>query len=260
MAGPGPNPVFATMRHEMIMATMRTAGRASVSELADQLSVTTETIRRDLVALERTGVIRRVHGGAVLTTGGQGSVVVTVRTESEAWDSIARRALADVPEEGTVLLGQGAASRALARVLPLDLKLTVVTNDLVVAQLLAGHAGYQVLVTGGRLAPTGDALLGPTAEAAIAKFLVDVGFVEADGVGVTRGLTSDNEDDVALKAAIVSASRHTVALASSAAIGRELFQSFATGDDIDALITDQDADKVTVDALRGGGLNVVVTH
>jgi len=260
MAGPGPNPVFATMRHEMIMSTMRTAGRASVSELADQLSVTTETIRRDLVALERTGAIRRVHGGAVLTTSGSTTVVVTARTETEAWDAIARRALAEVPEEGTVLLGQGAATRALARILPLDLKLTIVTNDLLVAQLLSSHAGYQLLVTGGRLAPTGDALLGATAEASIAKFLVDVGFVEADGVGVTRGLTSENEDDVALKAAIVSASRKTVALASSTAIGRELFQSFATGDEIDLLVTDQEADKVTVDALRGGGLNVVVTH
>ena len=117
MAGPGPNPVFATMRHEMIMSTMRAAGRASVSELADQLAVTTETIRRDLVALERTGAIRRVHGGAVLTTSGQNSVVVDVRTESEAWDAIARRALAEVPQEGTVLLGQGAASREHALLL-----------------------------------------------------------------------------------------------------------------------------------------------
>jgi len=248
------------MRHEMIMTTMRSAGRASVSELADQLSVTTETIRRDLVALERTGAIRRVHGGAVLTTSGQGPVVVSLRSESEAWLAIARRALAEIPEEGTVLLSQGEASRALARILPLDLKLTVVTNDLVVAQLLANHGAYQVLLTGGRLAPAGDAVLGATAEAAIAKFLVDVGFVEASGVGITRGLTSENEDDVALKAAVVSASRHTVALANAESLGRELFQSFATGDDIDLLVTDEGADGVIVDALRGGGLNVVIAN
>lgn len=258
MAGPGPNPVFATMRHEMIMATMRAEGRASVSELADQLSVTTETIRRDLVALERTGAIMRVHGGAVLTTGGAAPAPVVTADVPAEWDAIARRALAEIPSEGTILLAAGHSSRALARALPVDWRLTVVTNDLVVAQILASHDRYQVLVTGGRLRASGDVLAGPTAEAAIAKFLVDVGFVEADGVGVTRGLTSDNEEDVALKAAVVSASRRTVALAEASAIGRELFQSFATADDVDLLVADTGADVVTVDALRGGGLHVAI--
>lgn len=258
MAGPGPNPVFATMRHEMIMVTMRAEGRASVSELADQLSVTTETIRRDLVALERTGAIRRVHGGAVLTTAGNVATQVTTDVEPELWAAIVRRALEEVPQEGTILLGPGGGSRALARILPPDRQLTVVTNDLVVAQVLAAHDRYQVLVVGGRLSSSGDVLMGPTAEAAIAKFLVDVGFVEADGVGVTRGLTSDNEDDVALKAAVVAASRRTIALGESGAIGRELFQSFASADDVDLLITDSRADAVTVDALRGGGLHVSI--
>jgi len=248
------------MRHEMIMTTMRAAGRASVSELADQLSVTTETVRRDLVALERTGAIRRVHGGAVLTASGQAPLIVSAGSDADAWDAIAARALLEVPEEGTVLFSQGDASRAIARILPVDRRLTVVTNDLVVAQLLASRSQYQVLVTGGRLSASGDLLLGPTAEAAISKFLVDVGFIEADGVGVTRGLTSESEDDVALKAAVVAASRHTVALAAPRAIGRELFQSFATADEVDVLITHQEAESINVDALRGGGLNVVLAN
>jgi DeoR family fructose operon transcriptional repressor len=259
MAGPGPNPVFATMRHEFIMKTMRAEGRASVAELAEQLSVTMETVRRDLVALERAGAVRRVHGGAVLTTVGVLPPVEARSTgASHALESIARRALDEIPPEGTVFLDAGHASLAVARLLPIENRLTVVTCDLAVAQLLAPHDRHTVILTGGRMRRDGAAVSGAAAEAVIAKVLVDVGFVVAPAVSVSRGLTTQDESEATIKATMIAASRRSVALAEGSAVGLELFQNFADLAELNLLITDPGADPEAVRGLRGRGLDVAV--
>jgi DeoR family transcriptional regulator, fructose operon transcriptional repressor len=134
--------VYAEERQQAMATTIAARGRVSVNSLADEYAVTTETVRRDLTALERAGIVRRVHGGAVpasalaaLETG------VSDRDHSRTAekDRIAQAAVALLPPTGgSIVLDAGTTTARLAALLPRDQRLTVFTHAVPVAARLAG--------------------------------------------------------------------------------------------------------------------------
>src|SRR3954454_9738726 len=127
--------MYPEERQQEILRLARAQGRVDVASLADELSVTAEPIRRDLTILERAGVLRRVHGGAIPMEriGFEPAVAtrdVVLTTEKER---IAKQALAEVPEEGAIILDAGTTTARLAQALPADRELTVVVNSPVLA-------------------------------------------------------------------------------------------------------------------------------
>src|SRR3954463_2059999 len=123
--------MYAEERQRHIAVAARAAGRVDVAELSAELEVTTETIRRDLSVLERHGVLRRVHGGAIPVErlGFEPTLSVRETVMTEEKERIARAALAELPEAGTILLDAGSTTARLADALPVDRELTVVTHS-----------------------------------------------------------------------------------------------------------------------------------
>ena len=113
--GYGRGQMYAPERHRAIVDRVATGGRASVNDLADLLDVTPETIRRDLTELEKQGLVRRVHGGAipVRRLGFQPTVDSrnNVRVEEKA--RIAQAALEEVPLEGAIIVDSGTTTGRL---------------------------------------------------------------------------------------------------------------------------------------------------
>ena len=124
--------MYAEERQQAIAELVAQNGRLSVTDLAERYEVTTETVRRDLSALERLGLVRRVHGGAVPSD--TLTVIESALGERDAAntaekDRIARAALDFLPPNGgTVLIDAGSTTSRLAALLPRDLRLTVVTH------------------------------------------------------------------------------------------------------------------------------------
>src|SRR6476619_2998297 len=134
--------MYAEERQQAIASLVITQGRASVAELAETYDVTTETVRRDLAVLDRAGLVRRVHGGAVpvralrLVEPGVGE---RENTRAEHKDAIAAAAAEFFPLSGaSVLLDAGTTTSRIAAVLPTDRELNVVTNSVPIAARLAG--------------------------------------------------------------------------------------------------------------------------
>ena len=123
--------MYAAERQQRILDEARENGRVEVAALAEQLDVTPETVRRDLTALERQGVVRRVHGGAMPLENLGFEPRLDVRRERYIAEKqrIAKAALDLVPDSGTVLLDAGTTTQLLAEQLPHDRELTVVTNS-----------------------------------------------------------------------------------------------------------------------------------
>ena len=127
-------------RHRQIVEQVRGAGRVLVTELAEHFDVTPETIRRDLAALDRSGVLRKVHGGAIPAPAPpETGVTQREQVNPTAKQAIARAALARLaPKPGTTLLiDAGTTTGSLARLLPGDTDLTVITNSVLTAAWLA---------------------------------------------------------------------------------------------------------------------------
>lgn len=251
--------MYAAERQQHILGAARAEGRVEVGALAESLDVTTETVRRDLSALERRGLLRRVHGGAIPVEllEPETGLEVRVGRSSEAKRRIAQRALEEIPRGGTVLLDAGTTTLAIAQALPADASLTVVTNSLMIGAVLADRAGVSLLQLGGRVRPVTGAAVGRWTCEALAELTVDVGFLGANGFDPARGLTTPDADEAAAKRAMLGAARTAVLVADASKAGRAHLHRFAEIEEIDTVITDTQLDADTADAVRAAGPRVV---
>lgn len=252
--------MYAEERRHAIADLVRSDGRGDVAELAERFDVTPETVRRDLIDLERRGVLRRVHGGALAVSRLQIEPAVgeKARLMQNEKKRIARAALALVPRGGTMILDAGTTTGALAAILPHDLELTVVTNSLPNAMSLSTHANVTLQMIGGRVRGRTLANVDDWAMKILSELKVDVSFVAANGVSGTRGLSTADVSEAAVKRAMVAAGDKVVLLADHTKIGQEQFARFAEINDIDTFVTDRGAAPTDIAALKEAGIEVVV--
>lgn len=253
--------MYAEERQQAIRGEVSQRARVSVTTLADRFAVTTETIRRDLATLERTGDIRRVHGGAVPASNVPRAERGLAARRDENTDEKARIAHAAVeflpPDGGSVIVDAGTTAGRLAALLPLERTLTVVTNSLPNAVTVAGMPQAELHLLGGRVRGLTQAAVGPDALRGIGPLLADVAFMGTNSVTAEHGLSTPDPEEAAIKQAMVSHADHVVALADSAKLGHDALIRFAETREVDVLVTDAGADPDQVELLRERGVEVV---
>ena len=251
--------MYAEERQQEIVRLARANGRVDVATLADTLNVTAETIRRDLTSLERARVLRRVHGGAIPVEriGFEPAVETRDAVLIDEKERIAKAALAEVPDEGAIILDAGTTTARLAQALPVDRELTVVVNSPVIATVLGTRPNINVLMIGGRLRGKTLATVDDWALRPLADMYVDVAFIGTNGISVERGLTTPDLAEAAVKRAMISAARRTVLLADHTKIGNDYLARFGTLADLDLLVTDAGVDDELVADVEATGLRVV---
>src|SRR3954453_2754532 len=168
---------------------------ATVAGISAQLGVTTETVRRDLGVLERRGLIRRVRGGAELTTTPFGTALAAEHAEQlDDKVAIARRVANELPEDGIVLLDSGSLTFVCAQAIPTDRPLMVVTNNLPAARFLAGHENLRILALPGTVRGPAAAA-DPWTSRRLKTISADLAIVGADGLTAVKGLTATNPEE-----------------------------------------------------------------
>ncbi|MFJ3724036.1 DeoR/GlpR family DNA-binding transcription regulator [Streptomyces sp. NPDC090045] len=245
--------MYAPERRQEILRLARAAGSVDVVALADRFQVTSETVRRDLKALDRSGLLRRVHGGAIPAGRLDFEPDLGEREAAAAdeKDRIALAALAELPDGGSVVLDAGSTVARLAAVIPVEIALTVVTHALPVAARLAAHTGIDLHLVGGRVRHRTRAAVDAWALRAYVEIRADVLFLAADGFTAEGGLTTPDLAEAAVKRAAMGAARRVVLLADSAKAGQEHFARFGSFADVHLLITDTGlapADKAAIEA------------
>jgi DeoR family fructose operon transcriptional repressor len=252
--------MYAEERQLWIVERARAAGRVEVASLAEELSVTSETVRRDLTTLERHALLRRVHGGAIPIErlGFEPALAARDGVLTAEKERIARMALAELPDEGSILLDAGTTTARLADILPTDRELVVLTNALPIAMSLSVRPNITVLMIGGKVRGRTQAAVDAWALQALADSYVDVAFIGTNGITTERGLTTPDTTESAVKRAMIRAARRTVVLADHTKVGQDHLSRFATLDEIDTLITDSGLDAQVAEELRGQGPRVVL--
>jgi DeoR family fructose operon transcriptional repressor len=231
--------LYADQRKQYLIETLRRTGRLDANDIAGELGVTRETIRKDLIVLERQGLLRRVHGGAVPVAYLSYEPAVETRTEYTTEKTrIAKAALAHVPKRGSVLIDAGSTTGQLVEMFPGDRELTVYTNALPLALSLVTRPLLTVFTLGGRLRRTTMAEVDDWACRALAEVNVDVAFVGANGVSIDRGLTTPDPAEAAVKRRMLACAQRRILLADHSKIGVVAGVQYAAVADIDLLITD----------------------
>jgi DeoR family fructose operon transcriptional repressor len=251
--------VYAHERQQHIVTLARSAGRVEVTSLAETLAVAPETIRRDLTGLERQGLLRRVHGGAITVErlGFEPTVAARADRFVAEKERIAKAALAFVPDEGTLLIDAGTTTAHLADLLPRDRELTVVTNSLPVATTLVTSPNLHLYFLGGRFRQRTLAVVGEWLQQILGGLTVDVAFLGTNGLSVQRGLTTPDPTEAQAKRAMIAAARRSVLLCDSSKVGAEHFSQFATLEEIAVLVTDTGLDTETAQHIESEGPEVI---
>lgn len=234
---------LAPRRRGRILEEVRRAGGVRVSDLTRLLGVSDMTVRRDLDALARQGLLAKVHGGATAldapTSADEPGFEAKRVRELVEKDAIAARAAALVVPGSAVAVTAGTTTWALAHQLQDIPQLTIVTNSMRVADVLhqRQRTDQTVVLTGGIRTPS-DALVGPVAVSTIRSLHVDVVFMGVHGFDATAGLTTPNLMEAETNRAFVQAARRLVVVADHTKWGVVGLTQIAPLDQVDTLVTD----------------------
>lgn len=252
--------MYLEERRRLIVAKVQQDRRVDVTQLASALDVTTETVRKDLVALERQGFLARTHGGAipVVRLGFEPETSVRQAAMSDEKVRIARAAIAELPDDGAVIIDGGTTTALMPRFFPSDASLRVVTNSVLIQDALMSQPNTVVMAIGGIVRPVSQCSVGPWALHALADILVDVAFIGVNGFSIEHGLTTSDQAEAEVKRQMIKSARHVVLLADSSKLGADYFHRFGTLADIDVVITDSGIDEGLANDLRAAGPHVVI--
>lgn len=232
--------MYAEERQQEILRRARAAGRVDVVTLAEEFAVTTETVRRDLTALERAGVLRRVHGGAIPVErlGFEPALAARDEVMTSEKERIAKAAIAELPQDGAIIIDAGSTTHRLAQELPADRELTVIVNSPPLATILAARANLNVIMIGGRVRGRTLATVDDWALRPLADIHVDVAFMGTNGISIAKGLTTPDPAEAAIKRAMIASAQRSVLLADHTKFAGTYLARFATLAEIDVVITD----------------------
>lgn len=250
--------MYAPERQREIIRLARRDGRVGVGDLAATFGVTTETVRRDLRRLERQGMIRRVHGGAlpIDQTGFEPDYQERMALHRDEKERIGAAAADLVPNEGTVIIDAGTTTARLVEVFPNHRDLVVTTNSLPLAIALIERSSATVLMPGGRIRPRTLAQVDVWTQRVLAELHVDIAFIATNGISAEYGLTTPDVAEAEIKRAMIRAGGTVVLLADSSKVGQHHFVRFGDVEQIDVLITDTGLDTQAAGEFRGLGIDV----
>ncbi len=255
----------ADMRRNAILAELAQRQAVRVAELSQAFGVSEVSVRRDLSHLERQGLLRRIHGGAVPVPTAQApstQAAVSPGVHAAEKASIGRAAAELVRPGERLLFDSGTTVLEVARQLPPDLResgnLTVITSSLPIVRELGPCKGIHLILLGGVYLPQYEVVIGPPTIAQLNELHADKLFLGADGLTSARGVTTANVLEAEVDRAAIAAASQVIIVADSSKIGLIGLTTIMPLDDIKMLITDAGAPADFIGELRGQGAEVIL--
>jgi len=234
--------VSASKRSEWLLEQLHGVGAVNTAEAAKHWACSRETIRKDLVALETQGLIRRAHGGALPTISLTPEAPLDTRTTHHGEKKrIALSALGDMEEGATVFLESGTTTGLLASLIPPDFSLTVVTNSLPIAQTLTSLPAVTCHFVGGKIRHMTQASTGYWALRELDDLAVDIAVLGTNAISESGELATPDTDEAAMKTRAITLGYRRILLADHSKFGTKALHRYGTLTDISLLITGKEA-------------------
>ena len=245
------------VRHQMILQALRLRSPVLVGQLADALDCSEMTVRRDLESLERSGGLRRVHGGAasVFLSAEETPYGIRALERSDAKAAIGAAAASLLADGETVILDGGTTAMEVARALR-SRRLTVMPLALRPVFELHECPDIKLLLPGGEVRPGELSLTGGLTESSFSQLRFDTCVIGPCGIDAKAGITTHFLAETAVKRAAAQCSQRVIAVADSSKLGRVAFGHVCDLDEIDIVLTDAGADQQRVEELRATGVDI----
>lgn len=249
--------MLPAQRRDLLLARLARDGRLVAKDLAAELGVAEDSVRRDLRELAAAGLCQRVYGGALPVSPALADYATRGTLATDSKQRVAAAAVRLVQPGSTLLLDGGTTALEVVKALPRDLQATVVTHSPTVASALVEHPTVEVVVLGGRLFKHSAVTCGAAAAEAALAVQVDVFLLGVTGVHPSAGLTTGDADEAAMKRTLAGRAADTYVLASSEKIGAASPFTVLPLASVSGIITDAATDHPVVAQLRRDGVVVI---
>ena len=207
--------MLTAQRQQLLLARLAADHQIIAKDLAHELGLSEDTLRRDLRALAAQGRLRRVHGGALPLAAAEGNMRVRSQLSIDEKVALGQAGARLIQRGQLVLLDGGTTALQVARHLAPDLRATIVTHSPTIAVELAAHPWIDIQMLGGRLFRHSMVNLGAAVLDAVSQLRADLYFMGASGVHPALGLSTGDPEEAAVKRALHARAADTIVLASS---------------------------------------------
>lgn len=241
---------FLEERRDQIVRVVEERGRISTKELSDLMDTSVVTIRNDINELADRGLVVKTHGGAISfskVSNYEPSSAMKSLDKVKEKTRIAKRAVELILPGDAIILDAGSTTFEIAKLLKHRNDITVVTNDIQIADFLSRNSNVEVVVAGGTKAKDVFTLSGPVTMKFFESLHVNKLFLGCDGIDLDIGVTNRLLDEAGIKRAMIEASEKVIAVADSSKMGKKFFAKVCPLSRISQLIidgmTEKDKDK-----------------
>jgi DeoR/GlpR family transcriptional regulator of sugar metabolism len=251
--------MLAAERRDLLLGRLKVDGKLVAKDLARELGVSEDSVRRDLRELAAAGLCQRVYGGALPVSPALADYAARSAVAPESKERVARRGAALIRPGDRVILDGGTTTLAVVRALPRTLHATVVTHSPTIAAALVEHPAIEVFLLGGRLYKHSAVTCGVVAADAARAISADLFLLGVTGVHPVEGLTTGDAEEAAMKRTLAGRAADTYVLASREKIGAASAYAVLPLAAVAGVVTDAPGDDPTVRELRGRGVEIVAT-
>ena len=212
--------MLAAERRDLLVARLRKDGKLVARDLARELGLSEDSVRRDLRELATAGLCQRVYGGALPVSPATGELAERFAIAPESKRRVAACVVQLITTGSTVILDSGTTALAVAAALDGNLDATIITHCPTIASALVSHPTVDVFVLGGRLLKRSAAVCGAAAAEGASTISADLFFLGVAGIHPKQGFTTGDVDEAAMKRILAGRAADTYVLASTKSSGR----------------------------------------
>jgi len=243
-------------RQNTILNLLGHNDQVSVKELAKKLNVSSVTIRQDLNFMESEGLLRRVHGGAVLRDADDLANRLGINYQKKL--KIARKVANYVNEGETILIESGSINALLAREIAKKRNVRIITTNVYIARQFRKNADANVILLGGLYQHQSETLVGKITKVCIDQINYSKAFIGIDGYTKESGFTLRDLYRSEISTYIIKKSKEVFIVTDSSKFGKTELTNICFPTDIQYVATDSDVDQVFVDDLNKAGVNMIL--
>lgn len=244
-------------RQQTILSEVELHNRILLTDIAETLDVSIDTIRRDVKELDAENKLRKVHGGAISL----GFTINSARNNNiyklEHKTTIAEKALSLLKEGAVIFIDGGTTCSELVRLIPLNIELTCFTHSLPVAMELLTKPNVTVIMVGGQVSKESQIAIGANAIHNLSEIRVDYSFIGTGYVDSFYGLTEFDWDVVQVKKAIIKCSKKTVLLSISEKLNSQHRYKSCDINAINTIITELEPENELLNSFRNHDIRIL---
>ncbi|WP_420035607.1 DeoR/GlpR family DNA-binding transcription regulator [Streptomyces sp. cg28] len=249
--------MLAAERREHLLGLLAREGKIVAKDVAADLGISEDSVRRDLRDLAAEGRCQRVYGGALPASPAVADLATRAGVAPDGKQKVAAAAAALVRPGSALILDGGTTALAVARHLPPNLRCTVITHSPTIATALLDHPRAELFLLGGRVFKHSAVTCGAAAVEAAQNVSADLCLIGVTGVHPEAGLTTGDAEEAAMKRALAARAADTYVLASSEKIGTASRYRVLPWEDVTAVITDADPGHPVIAELTASGVEVL---